>query len=155
MHFEPILLNWNKKHWEKPGIFSKETAGGYILSTEVQPTNLYVKTLSLTFTTVQKLKAGKVQLFCVTLTYQAVVLLFAILALPAWLQVILWVVYHPPGYRRWFFSLDPAAACCLLPYFSHFFRQPVSTSQFPDTSSCHDYTARKVWWIVGGGAGWL
>ena len=113
---------------EKPGIFSKETAGRYILSTEVQPTNLYVKTLSFTFTTVRKPKTRKIQLVLGHLKrhlkllgwlcgYLAIELFW--LPLPASNFVSGLSPTRIPAVV--FFPLDPAGARCLLPYFSHFF----------------------------------
>ena len=67
MHLIKVKRGLVRKHWEYSGIFTKETSRRYILSTEVQPTNLYVKTL-LTFTTGWKWKSkkGKLQIFWAT-----------------------------------------------------------------------------------------
>ena len=91
---------FGEKHWENMGMFTKETPHRYILSTEVhrlQLASIYVKTLFPV--------CGLFQASCQS-SFTSNLVFFSQACFEAfdyfWLQVILWVVYHPPGAPAWY-----------------------------------------------------
>ena len=89
-----------EKYWENIGMFTKETPHRYILSTEVhrlQLASIYVKTLFPV--------CGLFQASCQS-SFTSNLVFFSQASFEAfdyfWLQVILWVVYHPPGAPAWY-----------------------------------------------------